>query len=234
MSAAYVWRRRVARWVMVLTGLWVTLFMMSSSNGWAQEGTAFPNLILADDFESIDAGVMPRTPPPNSRFTEFGYKDGQYLVATIPGNTGITNSARLDPLGTHYRIQVDATVVEAGGAYGSAGLGVLRSNDGYIRFSCSTSGRCLFDRPHMVNQQITSQELGRAPEPIPGLNLGVGAMNTLSIIVEGNKFTGLVNGNPVMTVEDGTYNDGGIALVALGPPTDRTVVMFDNLTVYGP
>jgi len=146
----------------------------------------------------------------------------------IKGGGSMLNTCSLNNQATDYVTQVDGAVLSNGKGYGiffrasDAGLGT----NGYVFQYDAGAG------DFVIRKWVNGREIypTLAHVQYPSIKF-LGSKHSLSVQVVGDTFTGMVDGQPVITATDDTYTSGGAGIRTWGAKTN---FCLDSFTVSPP
>jgi len=185
-------------------------------------GTGAAAILLADNFDNPASGWLPRSATqPGHR---VGYVDGEYMVQKDP--------------------ELPAVFIQVPGAYPDASMGVdvrhIESDTGqaiqlWCQYQAVQLGAYIFVlRPDLRSFRLVRQDQAIAVvlakwQPFASILRG-NETNRVELRCAGSTISATVNGVPVVSVSDSTYQTGGFAL-AVGTAGSAADVRLDNLMI---
>ncbi|MCS7178781.1 MAG: DUF1080 domain-containing protein [Anaerolineae bacterium] len=154
-------------------------------------------------------------------------EDGALRISITASNQLAWASAGKDL--RDFRLTVEASQV-AGPDDNEYGV-LVRMQDPRNFYAFSISGDGYFLVSRFVDG--TRQPLGTDWTPSEAIYSGT-ATNTLEVLVQGNRLTFIVNGQPLARVEDDRFSHGDIGLYAGSFYEGGVEVCFDNLRITAP
>lgn len=242
-AAAADWsapRARSLRWSRPVIGLGlVALSVIAAAVGFASalylvtsgsilKPPAPHGIVLRDDFSDQSSG-WPTGQEPAYGY-ERSYANGEYLIASPSGLRGLARANRTDLLLRNIVVEVDARLPNPSPKVGVF-VGVRLDATGYLRFEVWPDYRfCVFTRMTGVRDEVVPARLVYRSD-YQTIHPGT-AINRIGIRALGSTFVGLVNGEEVLRLDDGSFLEGGLTLGVLGTSPELAVeARFDNLVV---
>ncbi|MCP4426484.1 MAG: hypothetical protein GY803_18480 [Chloroflexi bacterium] len=154
----------------------------------------------------------------------------EQLVISIEEPNLLQYAALEAPLFSDFVLEVDATQL-AGDLESSYGILFRKNGDQFYRFNITGSGLFVMERH---NADGTWTRFFEDWRDALAVKQGLGATNRLKVTARGGDLSFYVNDQLLQQVNDGSYADGQIALVAgtFGQPGLQ--VAFDNVVVRKP
>lgn len=179
-------------------------------------------ILLTDDFDDPARGRLPRVSREPERFT-LGYLGGEYQIRTIESGAGSVWVASVPGTHSDASLSVAVRIVED-------------ATSRYATLSCRTgpSGRG-YRMTMLIGDQIVRIERSDGSSPVIlseefATSIRSNSANRFELVCAGNMIWTLVNGTPVSSVEDDTYDSGGMWIGA-GAIRGAVDARFDNLVV---
>jgi hypothetical protein len=203
------------------------LLVLASVGAYASIPARAQEQVYTDTMDSAETGLLSVESPDPA--VTYAYQNGQYLVqASTPSFEGELSSYLSVPEMASSRLTVDATLDgDPTGKYVMAGCRASGDNDGYALAVFPGTGEIVLYR------EDPGESVVLASMTAPTLVQLGNATNQVGIDCSINIITGIVNGEPVLSIFDATYSFGTsyIGAGASGEQTDSLTVGFDNLTV---
>jgi hypothetical protein len=180
--------------------------------------------IYQDDFEDPASGWDVYT---EDNFWA-GYADGEYRLGVYQDNYTTWGNPDAEGGFTDFEVEVDARQVE-GPLDNNYGLLVRHQpdDDNFYWFQISSDGY------YSVDLMRTGEWVTLVGwEASDAIDQGVGAVNRLRVVCDGNRFTFYVNDTFLTEVTDSAFSAGNVGLAIGAFDESGVVVHFDNLKVY--
>jgi len=180
-------------------------------------------LAYQDDFDDPNSGWSAY----DQGNTWAGYQEGEYRLAVYEPDLVTWGDPEPPPNFSDFEIEVDARLME-GPQDNNFGLVVRYQPDGtsFYWFQISSDGYYAVDILRQGEfSSLVSWEASAA------INQGLGAINRLKMVCEGNRLSLYVNDVYLAAVTDDTFVSGSIGLAVGTFDEAGVVVHFDNLTV---
>lgn len=182
------------------------------------------DIVLSDSFDNPANGVLPRSVPAD--YYSVGYSDGEYVIKQTAPSSFLPFASMPGGTYTDATLAVDARVF-GDPAGRSLVLSCRTSGAGYYRFSLIfPDRRFLLIRVNGQTQQTTLSS-GTNPAVRPGIE-----WNRMELTCQGSTISASVNGVQVASVQDSSFERGGMHIgAASGSATLLVEARFDNLVV---